>query len=74
MADAGKRKKVSGFMDGAGKRAGTYRVFSTSLETCCPQVGGKLRHRAACGEAGTVVEKKKPCPGSKKERTITAAS
>ena len=29
---------------------------------------------AACGEARTVVEKKKPCPGSKKERTITAAS
>lgn len=29
---------------------------------------------AACGEARTAVEKKKPCPGSKKERTITAAS
>ena len=29
---------------------------------------------AACGEARTVVEKKKPCPGSKKECTITAAS
>ncbi|MFR6134609.1 MAG: hypothetical protein ACLUI5_14295 [Fusicatenibacter saccharivorans] len=28
---------------------------------------------AACGEARTAVEKKKLCPGSKKERTITAA-
>ena len=45
MADAGKRKTVSGFMAGGGKRAGTYRVFSISLETCFPQVGGKLRHR-----------------------------
>ena len=45
MADAGKRKTVSGFMAGVGKRDGTYRVFSISLETCFPQVGGKLRHR-----------------------------
>ena len=59
-------------MAGAGKRAGTYRVFSISLETCFPQVGGNYG-TGACGEARTAVEKKKLCPRSKKERTITAA-
>lgn len=67
------KKKVSGFMAGAGKRAGTYRVFSISLGTCFPQVGGKLRHRRPAARSELRWKKKKLCPGSKKERTITAA-
>ena len=72
MADAGKRRTVSGSWLVPGKEPELIESFQSVWK----RASRKLEENygtGACGEVRTAVGKKKLCPGSKKERTITAA-
>ena len=71
MVDAGKRKTVSGFHGWCREKNWNLSSLFNQSGNVLPASWRKTTAPAACGEARTVVEKKKPCPGSKKERTIT---